>query len=128
VRVISKSDLQGSRTHGSPGSLPDIEGIEVSARSGAGLEHLRGAIFSRLAGAESLVPGEMIITEARHHDALRRALERLAAARTAMEAGMTEEIWLADLHAAQSHIGEITGRVTMEDVYDRIFSSFCVGK
>jgi tRNA modification GTPase len=49
-------------------------------------------------------------------------------AREAIESGATEEITLNELHAALRHVGEITGAVTLDDLYDRIFSTFCIGK
>lgn len=117
--VASKSDLKGA---GAP------QGIEVSASTGNGLERLQDEIFTRLMGAESIASDALMIVEARHHDALRRAAEGLTRARGAIGDGMSEEIWLADLHAALRSLGEITGQVTVDDLYDRIFSSFCIGK
>ncbi len=103
-------------------------GVALSARTGDGLDRLRAAIFTRLAGVESLSGSELVITEARHHDALRRAASRLEAAAAVFAQGMTEEIWLADLHAALQSLGEITGQVPIEGLYDRIFNTFCIGK
>ena len=55
-------------------------------------------------------------------------LEALAGARSALEGGLTPDAVLTDVETAMHAIGEVTGRTLREDLVDRIFSRFCVGK
>jgi len=52
----------------------------------------------------------------------------LSGALEAMQSGASEEIVLVDLYTALNHLGEISGASALEEVYDRIFSTFCIGK
>ena len=106
-------------------ALPGLP--RVSALTGEGVDELRRALRRCLVGAGPLE--DPIITDARHAGALEQALAalgRAAAGRTA--SGFTEELVLEDLREAMSSMGEITGEFTTEDLYDRIFSTFCIGK
>jgi tRNA modification GTPase len=90
------------------------------------VDELRGALRRCLVGAGPLE--EPIITDARHATALDRALHALDRAAEAHGSGLTEELVLEDLREARRHLGEITGEYTTEELYDRIFSTFCIGK
>ena len=69
-----------------------------------------------------------ILTNARQEEAARRALESVRRAREALGAGVTPDALLTDVEDALSALGELTGQSVREDVTDRIFSKFCVGK
>ena len=69
-----------------------------------------------------------IITNARHAAALEQARSTLEQASRAATDGLSEELVLEDLRQAMRHLGTITGEFTTEDLYDRIFSTFCIGK
>ena len=69
-----------------------------------------------------------ILTNARQEEAASRAREAVRRARGALEAGMTPDALLTDVEEALSALGELTGQSVREDVTDRIFSKFCVGK
>ena len=69
-----------------------------------------------------------ILTNARQEEAPSRAREAVRRARGALEAGMTPDALLTDVEEALSALGELTGQSVREDVTDRIFSKFCVGK
>ena len=74
------------------------------------------------------VPAGEIITNVRHAEAVSRALEYIRAAVGAMESGATPDIVLTETEGAMAAMGELSGRTVREDVTDRIFSRFCVGK
>ena len=74
------------------------------------------------------VPSGEILTNARQAQAVSRALESMDAARKAMELGLTPDIVLTETESAMSALGELTGRSVREDVTNRIFERFCVGK
>jgi tRNA modification GTPase len=67
-----------------------------------------------------------VLTNVRHAAALEGAVAALDRARASLP--LSEEIVLEDLRAALSALGEITGEVANDELYDRIFSTFCIGK
>lgn len=98
----------------------EIETVPVSSVTGEGLGALRRAIARRLIPEDE----SALVTNARHVDALLRARNILAGVEPADGADCAAVL----LHAALAALGEISGRDVREDVIDRIFSKFCVGK
>jgi tRNA modification GTPase len=105
-----------------------LEGIDVSAKTGAGVDKLRRAIVRELTGRESL-RDSAAISNARHIALLEQARAHLAAAaETSSVTGAPEEFVLADLQAARARLDEVVGARTSEDVLKHIFERFCIGK
>lgn len=108
--------------------LPEVEEeqvLAVSSVTGAGLDALEQAVAERFpAGSDS---GE-ILTSRRQAEAVARAAEYLQSVFDAMSAGMTPDAVLSDVELALDALGEVTGRVVKDDVTNRIFERFCVGK
>ncbi len=120
--ILSKADLPEKC-----GPLPtDLPTLRVSSRSGEGMDRLE-EIVSGLFTPFSVPAGE-ILTNARQADAVRRAAMSLRAAGEAMEAGETPDIILTETETAMQALGELTGASIREDITNRIFSRFCVGK
>lgn len=118
--VRNKIDTVASQTK------PREDRVDVSARTGAGLDKLRQKI-RQLAGYQNL--GEGAFTARRRHvEALTRAAGHFAAGRTALEETRAGELMAEELRLAQSALGEITGQVSSDDLLGRIFSEFCIGK
>ena len=69
-----------------------------------------------------------LLTNARQAEAAGRALGAVESARSALAAGMPADAVFSDVEAALDALGALTGRSVREDVTDRIFSRFCVGK
>ena len=122
VLVLSKSDL-GPVCAPPETSLPTVV---LSARTGEGLEELERVI--RALFPLPAVPAGEILTNARQAEAVARALESVRAALAAMEEGRTPDIVLTESETAMEALGELSGRSLREDVTNRIFSRFCVGK
>jgi tRNA modification GTPase len=122
VVVMNKSDLEPPEGW----QLPDPAILKVSALTGAGMESLKEALRECLIGAGPLE--DPIITDARQAGALKSAFGALEQAEAALRSGLTEEIVLEDLRRARKALGEISGEFSGEDLYDRIFSTFCIGK
>jgi len=128
--ALNKSD-RAPRTHAA-----DVEAlldgaprrmVPVSATAGSGLDPLRGALAELLgAGTSGGLAGA--VGNPRHVEALERA--RLALGRAARAGGgrMPGEIVALELREALAALGEVTGRSVGEDLLERIFSRFCVGK
>ena len=68
------------------------------------------------------------MTNARHVEALAHARQALEDARAGLGQGVSGDLLAIDLRRAQHHLGEITGRITPDDVLGSIFGRFCIGK
>jgi tRNA modification GTPase len=115
------------RTKGDLGSASRREEYDlvVSAKTGAGMDQLLARIQSR--AEEGLGSGDALITRERHRDALTRAGASLRQGAGALLDGRAE-LGAEDVRLALRALGEITGRVDVEQVLDRLFASFCIGK
>jgi tRNA modification GTPase len=98
--------------------------FHISALTGVGIEELLHEVVARVMG-EDLGSQEIVITEARHHDALTRAMASLDRAETQIT---QSTLMASDLRDAVNALGEITGETVGEEILDRIFSKFCIGK
>ncbi len=125
--VRTKADL-ADESGPAQASAGDGE-VLVSTRTGAGLAELRAAMAERayttLARQGDVEP---VVTRARHRAALERALVELTAFRGARGAGLEAAVAATHLRAAATALEDIIGLVTTDDVLDRVFGSFCVGK
>jgi tRNA modification GTPase len=101
--------------------------VEISATAPSGAEPLREALAARLATDEPR-RDSAAIANVRHLDLLERAKAALARAAAAVTAQVSEEFVLADLQEARAAFEEVTGKRTTDDLLQRIFSRFCVGK
>jgi tRNA modification GTPase len=102
--------------------------IAVSALTGEGIPTLRQAILETLAPNGAWEQETGFITSLRHERLLRECLEYLEKARGAVEASIPHEMLLLDLYAALAPLDAITGATTADDILNRIFSTFCIGK
>jgi tRNA modification GTPase len=106
--------------------------VRLSAKSGIGLENLLKRIQQVTLGAQSSCreerTGGAIVSRMRHRDALAKTGQNLRQANTSLKAGLPIDLVSVDLHAALDHIGEITGHVSTEDILDKVFGEFCIGK
>lgn len=120
--VLSKADLG----HVCTPPETKLPCVTVSSVTGQGLDELEAAIKALFPLPQ--VPAGEILTNARQAEAISRALESMDAAFAAMSEGCTPDIVLTETEEAMSAIGELTGRSVREDVTNRIFERFCVGK
>jgi tRNA modification GTPase len=100
--------------------------VTVSARTGDGIPALREAILAVVSPAAAEETG--FITSVRHERSLRESAGWLAKASDAARSGIPHEMLLLDLYAALRPIDAITGATTADDILNRIFSTFCIGK
>lgn len=102
--------------------------LGISALDGTGLPELRSRLVSlvqtRCSGSEAGI----LVTNARHHEALRATAEALDAAQSSLDAGTPSDLVAQDLRTALHHLGTITGAITTDEVLGQIFSRFCIGK
>jgi tRNA modification GTPase len=102
--------------------------IEVSAKTGSGIEELRLAILNSIMGTGVAPQEGIFITNLRHCHCLEATEKDLVRAQDALNQGLSEEFALADLHVGLRKLGEITGETHVEDLLAAIFSRFCIGK
>ena len=123
IAVLNKSDL-GSLV--SPEDLPFDRVYSLSAKTGAGIPELKAALES-LFGGSTPCDGS-ILTNPRQAEAIGRACGALDRAIAGLSAGFTPDAVLTDVEEAMGAMGEVTGRTVREDITNRIFERFCVGK
>ena len=99
--------------------------LSISAATGAGLDQL----IDRIKTLAGITPHESgFLARARHVDALDRCAHALTAGRAQLDGAMAGELLAEDLKWAHDCLGEITGKMTADDLLGEIFSSFCIGK
>ena len=99
----------------------------LSSRTGAGLSALEQRVSERIMQSSGTEPPEIGISQ-RHRDVLSKALDASQQGLSALDSGMSPEIAALELRAALSDLSEVTGEGVTEEVLDRLFSSFCLGK
>lgn len=105
----------------------DTDIMEISGKSGKGIEQLVSAIVTT-AKRDYNPDQEIIVTNARHYEALIRGKESLIRAREGIESGLSADFISQDIREATHYLGEITGTVTTDTLLQTIFSRFCIGK
>jgi tRNA modification GTPase len=101
--------------------------IPISAATGEGIRELKELIKEMFFKGE-VSASEVIITNSRHKEALIRAREKCDAAYETLKSGLSIDLASIDIRSAWSYMGEITGETMEEDIIDKIFSEFCIGK
>jgi tRNA modification GTPase len=102
--------------------------IKVSALEGEGLEELKQKIVTASRALKKDRTQGVIISSLRHKDALSRAKRSLRLARDSLKKGMSPEFVALDVRAALDAIGEVVGKTVTDDILNKIFSEFCIGK
>ena len=125
--VRTKTDLASS-DDSEP--IAGVRAVAVSAATGVGMDALASILprmtFGRIADADA---GEApVVTRERHARALRRARDELAAFIAALDERVPMELAATHLHDAAGALEDLIGAVTVDDVLDRVFGDFCVGK
>ena len=123
IALINKSDL-GSQVD--PSDLPFMAVISVCAKTGQGLDQLADMVDAMFEG-QAPCDGS-ILTNARQYDACRRAYEAMLRCLQGLQLGQTPDAVLLDAEEAMEAMGEVTGATVREDITNRIFERFCVGK
>ena len=125
IRVLTKCDLLTSK-------LPDLSAspLATSALTGQGLDTLRSAIAERLYGdgATNYADAEPMLTRERHRVALARAREEIGSALSQVPPRGEAVLAAHHVREAARAVEELIGSVDVEEVLERVFGSFCVGK
>ena len=118
IQIVTKSDLSSKRSESA---------IFTSAATGEGIDRLRSEIASRL--REQMRGGVAIAsTSSRCRESLIRAGDALQSAALSLSVDAGDELVAIDLHQTLDELGRVVGRVVSDDILDRIFGRFCIGK
>jgi tRNA modification GTPase len=126
--VTNKSDLQASWLPSEiktflAGELP----ISLSAKTMEGFDSLKEALHQKAIGGERSSES-LVITRERHRDHLQQAVQALQKAIESLTDGFSEELIAVDVTLAMEHLGAVLGKTFEEDLLDKIFGQFCIGK
>lgn len=123
IAILNKQDLPQQVE---PSDLPFEWIVPFCAKTGAGLDQLEYALDC-LFDDETPCDGS-ILTNTRQANAVARAAKAIERAQLGMRLGMTPDAVLVDVEAAMEALGEVTGQTMREEITNRIFERFCVGK
>ena len=123
--LINKSDLPQAIDQG---LLNGSGKVHLSAKTGDGLDTLREAIRAILLDGKTDSTDDLVLTNSRQHEAIVKAISNLRTASDALVRNVPHEMALLDLYQGMAALDELTGDVVTDDILDRIFSTFCIGK
>jgi len=129
IIAVNKNDLpQRIALESLRAKLPETPFIPVSALYGSGIDRLKEVIRGLVLNGKLESSAEIIIANLRHKQAIEAARDSLSQAWQSLKANLSYEFIILDLKPALESLGEILGEETSEDVLDRIFGQFCIGK
>lgn len=123
--LINKTDIQAPKFKIEKSLADKI--IEISAREKRNIEELIKALIEVSLETE-ISAGEVVVTNVRHFEALKKAAEALERVKKGLETELPGDLLSSDIRLVMTHIGEITGEILNQDVLNKIFSDFCIGK
>ena len=127
IIVLNKSDLPESRNN-LPADFRNFKTIKVSCQNNSGIDELKQTALALIREKFIRPSGDDVVVGARHARALERACESLKCAERKILDGEPSELVASDLAETLDALGEIVGKTDSEEVLDRIFSKFCIGK
>ncbi len=107
---------------------PGIFHVNTSTLTAGGIHELEEAIITLVLAGKTTQSEGPLVTSARHQESLRRAAEHISASLLTLQQGVPLDFVSIDLRAAYDALGEVTGETASEDLLERIFSEFCIGK
>ncbi len=99
----------------------------LSAKNNEGINELKNELTS-LANTGALSNNQTIVSNSRHFEALNNALNEINNVQNGIDTNLSSDLIAIDIREALSYLGEITGKVTTEDLLGNIFANFCIGK
>ena len=126
--VLTKEEVGRFLQESFPETAPEHHVIEISAVTGEGREQLRDVLQSMFFEGKLSENEEKYLLNTRHLEALHLVSEALDRVRDSVDAGVGEDFYTIDLLAAYEALGRITGETLEDDLADKIFAEFCMGK
>ncbi len=132
IVALNKIDINAKNVDTLQSALHEIlpEGAivaPISAQRGDEIDALQQHLINA-SGSADIAPGEVMVTNARHYQALTRSGESIARAIDGINMGISGDFIAQDVRETLHHLGEITGTITTQDILTSIFSRFCIGK
>lgn len=110
-------------------TVPNDNFIPMIAKSRSNLGYLQDRLLAvATGGTAGLDQQQVVLSNARHYDALRRADEALVRVLDGLKTGISQDFIAMDIRQSLRELGEITGEITTDDLLGNIFSNFCIGK
>lgn len=125
IVLFNKSDLGVSDA---ANTYKNTDFCFISAKTGTGLNELSALIEKKFQLGEIAAENRVIITNMRHKEALTNAIHSISRATEALKTNMPYDLVSIDVLDCATHLGEITGKTISEEVVDKIFARFCLGK
>ncbi len=128
--AINKTDLKPAWEKGEIAVLlsAQVNILNISAKFGTGITELKNILVDSCNSENPINTSGAMITNMRHKMALEKAFENLAVAKNSIITGMSPEFAAFDLRVALDNLDEITGKKINDEILDKIFSNFCIGK
>lgn len=132
IVALNKIDINAENVEALQNALNEIlpQGAivaPISAKQGDKIETLQQHLINA-SGSADIAPGEVMVTNARHYQALALASDSIARAIDGLSMGLSGDFIAQDIRETLHHLGEITGTITSQDILTTIFSRFCIGK
>lgn len=128
IVLLNKSDMEQVVKPEDLKNLNKFSMVSISAKNETGLDKLEHAIKEMFFNGEISFNEEIYITNVRHKTLLQEALDSLHMVKDGINQGMSEDFLTIDLMTAYEKLGMIIGEEVEDDLADRIFSKFCMGK
>ena len=126
-QLIIVNKMDASNTHAVKKCFEQYDYLTISAKTGEGVETLKHHLLG-LVQMGKLHNNDTIITNARHYDALRQALDNIQKVQHGLQTGLSGDLLAIDIREALHHFGRITGEISTDDLLGNIFANFCIGK
>ncbi|NLH29767.1 MAG: tRNA uridine-5-carboxymethylaminomethyl(34) synthesis GTPase MnmE, partial [Bacteroidales bacterium] len=134
ILLFNKTDLLSSeesdqKTAIEPHLLPELkaERLFISAKTQQNIDQLR-SLLVEMAHIPQIGENDVIVTNLRHYEALKKALEAIRRVKKGLDADISGEFLSQDIRECMFYLGEITGQITTDEILGNIFSHFCIGK
>ena len=101
--------------------------LSISAKKKESIDQLKKSLLD-LAGKEALDQNHLMVTNSRHYDILLKSLEEIIKVQQGIDQNLSVDLLAIDLRQALYYLGEITGKVSNDDLLGNIFANFCIGK
>lgn len=128
IVILNKTDLSSRVTRDEVLGILSLPIVEMSAAKRVGLETLEVVIKEMFFKGEIDFNNEIFLANLRQEGELKKAVESLKLVLQSIEAGVSEDFYTIDLMAAYEALGAVTGDTSSEDLANKIFSDFCMGK
>jgi tRNA modification GTPase len=130
VVILNKDDLpQKISTAEVKDQFIDDPVVSISALKGKGIDDLKKTIYTALVQRDVRVtPDHLIVANIRHRTALTQIKENLSNAVKGLEEGTSFEFIAFEIRSALEGLGDLVGETTSEEILNRIFDQFCIGK